>query len=375
MMLAALLVAISLAGSTEKRIDTVDYLDSTTGRDRFAYTQILGDPLDPPKLSPKKYPPRNEKWEFPWLTSGFVQADQGQYVLRFRVFSQDRKPSDAASKVARMSLRLWEQLVMQLGSDHQDVQRGRNFVDIYLAWGGVAGGEQAFVEDVEFDSSSKRPIVTKANAITIYDIDSFKKPVEMARELAHEYGHATIPPVGGFETPEDWANGYLGEKLYMRWLRDAMVDGTVSSDDVMGARVTEVDEWVGKNVTPLVIEASTSPPDMKLLGGKGQKAMDSFIGLVLYADSVLPQRTFARSIRLIGSDKATDYPNAMVLAVAERSFDLEIPMALRGRAIWFPLGNAKVKNAKVLAKSGPWVKLQPIANPVQIVAPGEVTGG
>ena len=374
-MLAALLVAVSLAGSAGKRIDIVDYLDSSTGRDRFAYTQIMGDPLDPPKLSPKKYAPRNEKWEFPWLTSGFVQVDQGQYVLRFRVFSQDRKPDDAASKVARMSLRLWEQLVMQLGSDHQAVQTGKNFVDIYLAWGGIAGGEQAFTEDVEFDSVSKRPFVTKANAITIYDIGSYSKPIEMARELAHEYGHATIPAVGGFETPEDWANGYLGEKLYMRWLRDAMVDGTVSSDDVMGAKVTEVDEWVGKNVTPLVIEAASRPPDMKLLDGKGKKAMDAYLGLVLYADSILPQATFARSIRLIGSDRAKDYPNAMVLAVAEKSFDIEMPMALRGRAFWFPLGNAKVKNAKVLEKSGTWVKLQPIANPVQIVAPSEVTGG
>jgi hypothetical protein len=374
-MLASLLIAASIAASGGKQIDVVDYLDSGTGRERFAYVQVIGDPMDPPKLSPRKYPPLNEKWEFPWLTSGFVQADGGQYMLRFRVFSQDRKPDDVASKVARMSLRLWEQLVIQLGSDHQPVQKGRNFVDIYLAWGGEAGGEQAFTEDVEFDSISKRPFVTKANAITIYDIKSFKKPVEMARELAHEYGHATIPAVGGFGTPEDWGNGYLGEKLYMRWLRDAMVDGTVSSDDVMGAKVTEVDQWVGENVTPLVIEAASRPPDLKLLDGKGKKAMDAYLGLVLYADSILPQQTFARSIRLIGSDKAGDYPNAMVLAVAEKSFDIDMPMALRGRAFWFPLGNARVKNAKVLEKSGTWVKLQAIANPVQIVAPGEATGG
>ncbi len=41
---------------------------------------------------------------------------------------------------------------------------------------------------------------------------------EWLRELFHEYGHVTIPPVGGFRAPlETYANGFIGETLGMMW--------------------------------------------------------------------------------------------------------------------------------------------------------------
>ena len=51
------------------------------------------------------------------------------------------------------------------------------------------------------------------------EIDTSKPQAEACRELAHEYGHAVLPAIGGFKSPEDWANGYLGERLFLRWLR------------------------------------------------------------------------------------------------------------------------------------------------------------
>ncbi|MCA1595780.1 MAG: hypothetical protein LC772_05090 [Chloroflexi bacterium] len=48
-----------------------------------------------------------------------------------------------------------------------------------------------------------------------------RHPVELAREVAHEYSHLTVPGIRGFDgsrASEDWANGYLGEVLYTRWL-------------------------------------------------------------------------------------------------------------------------------------------------------------
>ena len=41
---------------------------------------------------------------------------------------------------------------------------------------------------------------------------------EWLRELFHEYGHVTIPPIGGFRPPlESYANGVIGETLGMMW--------------------------------------------------------------------------------------------------------------------------------------------------------------
>lgn len=41
---------------------------------------------------------------------------------------------------------------------------------------------------------------------------------EWLRELFHEYGHVTIPPIGGFRAPlEPYANGFIGETLGMMW--------------------------------------------------------------------------------------------------------------------------------------------------------------
>ncbi len=367
MMLVTLCALALSMQSTTTQVDDVEYLNH--GREPFAYVRVRHDPLDPPKLSPKRYPPGNQKWEFNWLTTGFVRMDKDRYDLRFRVFSQARKPSgDQAKAVARMGLRLWELLATRMSTDHMETQKGIHLVDIYLAWGGEAGGEQAFLEDIE----AGRP--REANMIAIYDIESFTEPLEMAREVAHEYGHATLAAIGGFESPEDWGNGYLGEKLFLRWIRDEMLAGRLTKDDVMGARVTDLDAWVAANVTPLVRKAAAAPPNMKVLSGKGQKAMDEFLGLALYADSILPDKVFTRTLRLVGSMKAVDYPRAMVLACSENNFTLEIPSILEGKPIWIPLGNGHVINAKVLAKAGNWVQIQPLSVPVKVIAPKEVTG-
>lgn len=41
---------------------------------------------------------------------------------------------------------------------------------------------------------------------------------EWLRELFHEYGHVSIPPIGGFRAPlEPYANGFIGETLGMMW--------------------------------------------------------------------------------------------------------------------------------------------------------------
>jgi hypothetical protein len=325
------------------------------------------DRLDPAKLSPKKFD--GQPFEFDWLVSGYAKIHEVDPapVLRFRVFSQERRPEgDRGFLTARMALRMWEYQKARWDYDHANYYN-RGIVDFYLCWGGEAGGEQRFDSDVDGNPPTARPV----NTIYIYDINSFIDPVEMAREIAHEYGHATLAQVGGFVEPEDWANGYLGEHLFLRYLRDQMQAGRLEPIDVMGATLPQLDRWVKQNSDPLLLRGATNGPEFGLLAGKGPSAMDAFLALSVYMEAILPPRTYARAFKLIGSQSAKDYPRALVMAAAEREkLVLEIPKLLQGKNLWVPLGaRGKVTGADIVKREGDWAVIKPTMGPVVIVNP------
>ena len=363
MLFAFAAVAMFAAQSAPHPDLAVDLTDPLTGQQNGLIEQKW-DRLDTPELSPKAFDGKH--WEFDWQTSGFTKSTKpDQFELRFRVFSQERQPSkDVALSVAMMDLRMWQLLYHKYKIDHKDMGGNLHVVDEYLCWGGTAGGEQLFGE------SAEGGVPRRVNTIYIYDIASFKDPMEMAREVAHEYGHAVLPAVGGFQSPEDWANGYLGEKLFLRWLRDAIEGGHLDSAAVMGASFDKVDTWIKKNVDPLVLDASSHAPDKALLGAHGQKAMNSYIGLVLYADSILPSNVVARSLKLTGSTSAADYPDALVEATSTASYTVNIPNLLYGKKLWLPIGKSKVQGGKVQTRSGAWAQVQPTNGPLIILAAG-----
>ena len=318
--------------------------------------------LDPSQKSPKAFDGKH--WEFDWDTSGYGHTiHPGRMDLRFRVFSQERKPSnDVAFNVATQDMRMWQMLYHKYKIDHPDMDNGLQLVDEYLCWGGTAGGEQAFGEGTEAG------ITRRVNTIYIYDIASFKDPMEMAREVAHEYGHAVLPAVGGFETPEDWANGYLGERLFLRWLRDAYRMGRIDGSSVMGTPLATLDAWVRNHDDPLVLDAASHAPNIRLLGSKGQKAMNAYMGLVLYADSVLPNNVVARSFKLTGSTSARDYPDALVEASSEGSYTVTVPELLYGKKLWLPIGKSRVRGGKVVSRAASWAEVQPTGGPLIVLS-------
>ena len=361
-MLLAVVAAMIVAQANAPSKDFAAQLtDPMTGETSALVLQRFAR-LEPAKLSPREVDGKH--WEFDWLTSGYGKVREGQQDLRFRVFSQERKQqNDVAFNVATMDLRIWQLLYHKYKIDHQDMGNGLKLVDEYLCWGGTAGGEQLFGEDTEAGHTHR------VNTIYIYDIASFKDPMEMAREVAHEYGHAVLPAAGGFETPEDWANGYLGEKLFLRWLRDAYLSRRIDSTAVMNVPFDTLDKWVKKNVDPLVLDAASHAPNKALLAAHGQKAMNAYMGLVLYADAVLPNSMVARAFKLTGSTSARDYPDALVEACSEGSYTIFPPQILNGKKLWLPLGKSKVQGGKVTARSGSWAEVQPTAPNLVILAP------
>lgn len=316
-----------------------------------------------PKLSPRSFGEPPHKFEFDWVTGGYVEnsEDPAYRDLRFRVYSQDRRDKDdPAWNVARMLLRLWETTRTDYALDHNPLYNG-GLVDVYLSQGGLAGGEQRF----EVDDQQSPPV--KVNTIYIYDLPSFTDPIEMAREVAHEYGHAILPPVGGFLKPEDWANGYLGEKIYLRKFAREMAAGRMWPQDVMGTDKEKMAEWVGKNVDPVTDAIALKGPRLDLAKTRGKASMDAYLGTALWVEEAYGPKVFARSAKMNGEADVKGYLDAVQLAVEEPDrIEVNLPARLAGKAIYLPVGKAKIQGGTVLLKKNGWAKIQP-SGPLVIV--------
>ncbi|HRJ28077.1 MAG TPA: hypothetical protein PLO61_11295 [Fimbriimonadaceae bacterium] len=341
--LASVLAAGLLAPQSQTSlVRRVDLPDPFGGPSRTLFQVNMGK-LEPPKFCPK------DQLVYPFIVAGYGEriVGSGQKELRFRVFSQDRETA-VDEEVMRMLLRLWETNVSRLRLDHSELYN-RRIVDVYLQRGGKPGGEHLFDEDEEGG------IVRKVNTIYIYDLATFKDPVEKAREVAHEYGHAALPPIGTYREPEDWANGPLGERIYLTWLAEELEDNRLGPIDVMGATAPQIRAWIQKNVVPDRDQFALKGLDLKLLGQNSAAAMNAYLGLATWAQAILPERAFARSLILTGSQKATDYAKAVVEAAREqREWVIDPPRELRSKPIWIPLAKGTLSGGSVDRRQGDW---------------------
>ncbi len=328
-----------------------------------------GQRLEPAKLSPKKF--GDNQWEFDWLTSGKgVENDPNQLRLKVRVYSQERKEvADKALAVARMAMQIWDRAYHRLKVD-SPTESG--VVDFYLCFGGKAGGEQRFDEEIVPGLSRTAHV----NTIYIYRLDTFKEPVEMAREVAHEYGHAILPAVGGFKEPEAWSNGYLGEKLFLKWIKKDMVAGRLGPDDAMGATIQELGAWLASNVDPLVQQAAYQYPETNLIGDS-RNGMDSFLGLAMYTEALCPPSVFVRSLAYVADahkDQSVpnDYGQFILQAASEvEALTLSVPQSIfdSKKPIWIPLGKGSLQGATILSRKNGWAKVAPLVGNIVIQNP------
>jgi hypothetical protein len=352
--LSLVVAALALSAPQDGQQIRQDTLRSPGGGEPRLRIRQPQEPLSEPRLSPKTFGDNRVRYEYDWITWGLARlGNSEQFDLRFRVYSQERKADgDTAIAVTRMMLRLWELNQSRLRLDHPRAYHA-SLVNVFLSWGGQPGGEQAFATAIEGDRQ------VRLNTIYLYDLASFTDPLERAREVAHEYGHATLPAVGGYREPEEWANGFLGEKLYLMWLRDLLKAGDLEPDDAMGASVEQIERYLAAEVTPLVSVAAGRRPTQALLSDRSKQGMDNYIGLNLYMASILPERVFARSLVLIGSQRAEDYPEGLMLAMEEPDeVPLRIPEALRGKQIWVPVGKRQVSGARVVRQESGWAQIE-----------------
>jgi hypothetical protein len=293
-------------------------------------------------------------WKFDRLTEGWGKVD-GRDALRFRVFSQ----GDCAlsKEVARTLLRFWEFNRHVLGLDHSR-HINRQTVDVYLCQDGPAGGEHAFVEDPETLNGYQAPSVV--NTIHIYQVDPQLDRFELCRELAHEYGHATLPPVRVAGGREEWANGDAGERVYLSWLRRMLRKGALANEDASGAPLARLDRYWQTFVVPLADRVALRGPGLAGLSKEGDEAFEGFLSLVCWALEHLHDRALARSFALMADMSPAGYLRGLEEAASEIEVtEIMVPARLMGREVWYPVGSGRLVGATATGTQGAWKRFRP----------------
>lgn len=292
-------------------------------------------------------------WEFSVKVEahGFVWTTQKQ-ELRFRVYAQSHKYVSLAQDTAKVLLLCRDLLTQKINFDNP--MRYSYLVDVFLCEGGSPGGEQGiFTGEDEFGYRTNR------NTIYIYNLDSFSDPIERLREVAHEYGHATLPPIKGFETPEEFGNGYLGEKLFLFWIFQSdeiikLLPASFSSEKQNQLK------WVDENVVNLVDNIWLNGINLKTLQSKGKEAMNEYIGLMLFAEQTFPP-VFSRALRLARDYTAIGAYNGLKDALNEKSsWEIHVPEKFTQKNVWIPFSQQwQIEGASIVKPESDRVQIKP----------------
>lgn len=313
--------------------------------------RVLTGKLAKPKVSPLG------QWNFDLSGVGALDKLSGD-LDRIRVFGQSgaSSPIVAVEAATRFLSRLFDFNYNLLKLDHSPEFNNQR-IDVYLCEGGVAGGQQRFGEDPNETDSFGRS--TKVNTIYIYQIATLTDRVEACRELAHEYGHATLPAVKVTGGREEWANGHLGERIFMRYLHGQLVAGTLSPPDVFNADAAGLGGYLDKKFHPLVSKISQRGPDPSVLKAKSDAAFEAYLSMACYAYETLPIETFRRSILLNPDQSPAGYAKALLEALGERKVqNLRRPGKLPLKEWWVPVGKGKVVDATILESRAGWSKIR-----------------
>jgi hypothetical protein len=119
--------------------------------------------------------------------------------------------------------------------------------------------------------------------VYLYAVAEDRAPAEWVREIAHEYSHVVLPAFGPYSSPERWANGYLGERLFVKWLIDN------EQTDLWGTPFLG-SAYLANQVTPLrdrFLNAGPLSPAGQQTDGAG---MEHFIGFALAMEAACGPR-------------------------------------------------------------------------------------
>lgn len=173
---------------------------------------------------------------------------------------------------------------------------------------------------------------TRDNQVYVFDTATPRTPIEWVRTVAHEWGHLTLPAARGFTEPEGDAAGFLGERLYLKWLREEMRGRGGSVDD--GTEAAGLDLYHARQIAPLIARFQATGPNGREWEARNTRGMDLYIGAALATDDALGSALLARGLFSIPGVRARDLLEALDGAVAEtRALPIRLPA-------WVPLRRA-----------------------------------
>jgi hypothetical protein len=256
--------------------------------------------------------------------------ENGLFVRRFAVHSPDRESRPIARNAARYMALVWQTANLRFGPLSRRLREKP--VDIWMTRVGRAGGEQV------------------GSSIYIYDLQADRSPIEWARELAHEYGHYLLPGASGYKEPEDWSNGLLGERLFLRWLREDIAAGRTKQEQLTFVKSSDIADYCDKQPEPLIDRIRARGADGSLLAKKSAAAMDELSALLLYVDATYGARVLIDLLDFlpVGSAagaKPEDFSAALASWIASaRRFETRLPTGAPVRLL-LPRGKFRVTAA------------------------------
>ena len=128
-------------------------------------------------------------------------------------------------------------------------------------------------------------------AMYMLQADTPRHPLEVVREVAHEFSHLTVPGIRGFSdprAPEEWLNGYLGEVLYMGWLAEDTDQAVIPA--------TEVGDW--SRARARVLERAFLSLDPRVLQREPGRHYWELAGLLLYLKDLYGVRVLGRLLKV-----------------------------------------------------------------------------
>lgn len=255
------------------------------------------------------------RWSFPYRQTGLYMPEGGRtWEPRLQVYAQRREQVPLSQAACRFLLRCFELALTALQRDHPLAHD--RVLHLYLCTDGKPGAEQ------------------QRNSLYLYAIDTALPPQEWARELAHEYGHAVVPPINSFKEPEAWANGDLGERLFLSWGLEAMQQKRLTADDVMGATAADLQRYVARAVEPLIRRMENEGLNLARWKSRRRDGFEEYLALALYAGQVYGRERLARAMLIAGGVEPDDFLSGLRESLLEQAV---LEVQLRRSPSWLLL--------------------------------------
>ena len=144
---------------------------------------------------------------------------------------------------------------------------------------------------------SRRQTPAASSGAATFTSTTWTRPrssIEWIREIVHEYSHLALPAIGGYKDPEYWANGYLGERLIVRWFQ-RLPDGPAIVERAWGdfSGAANFDKLL---IAPALALYKRIGPSPKWLARTDAEGMRYLIGQALTVDDKYGARTSSATL-------------------------------------------------------------------------------